>query len=487
MSGRVAFVGAGSGDPGLLTVRARELIAAADVILHDRLIGPEILAGAREDAELRYVGKEGGGPFVPQEETEALMIERARAGELVVRLKGGDPFVFGRGGEEALAVRAAGIDFEVAPGVTAGVAAAAYAGIPVTHRGLASAVAFVTAHEDPGKERSALDWDALAVFPGTLVFYMGVRTLAALSARLIEAGRRSEEPAAVISNGTLPTQRIVTGTLATIAADAQAAGAQAPAITLVGEVAALAHQLAWIVPGPLAGLTVAVTRARAQTSALAGALRALGASVLETPSIRIVALDAVLPALRDFDLICLTSPNGVARLFALMEARGEDARALAGARVAAIGPGTARALREHGVIADVVPEVFVAEGLVAALEDVPVRRALIARAAGARDTLPDALRARGADVEVLSLYETVAQPLEPALAAPLQGADYLTFTSSSTVRFFLEGASPGPRTRIVSIGPVTSATLREHGIEPHVEATRHDIDGVIEAILADRR
>ena len=487
LAGRVAFVGAGSGDPGLLTVRARELIAAADVILYDRLIGPEILAGARTDAELRYVGKEGGGPSVPQEETEALMIERARAGALVVRLKGGDPFVFGRGGEEALAVRAAGIDFEVAPGVTAGVAAAAYAGIPVTHRGLASAVAFVTAHEDPGKERSALDWDALAAFPGTLVFYMGVRTLAGLSARLIRAGRASEEPAAVISHGTLPTQRTVTGTLGTIAAAAEAAGAQAPAITLVGEVAALHGQLDWIVPGPLAGVTVAVTRARAQASELAAALRALGASVLETPSILIVALDAELPALERFDLICLTSPNGVAALFDLMEARGEDARDLAGARVAAIGPGTARALREHGVIADVVPEVFVAEGLVSALEGVPVRSALIARAAEARDTLPDALRARGADVEVLSVYATVAQPLDPALAAPLRDADYLTFTSSSTVRFFLESASPGPHTRIVSIGPVTSATLRERGIEPHVEATRHDIDGLIEAILADRR
>jgi len=487
VSGRVAFVGAGSGDPGLLTVRARELIATADVILHDRLIGPEILAGARPDAELRYVGKEGGGPSVPQEATEAAMIEHARAGALVVRLKGGDPFVFGRGGEEALAVRAAGIDFEVVPGVTAGVAAAAYAGIPVTHRGLSSAVAFVTAHEDPGKERTALDWGALAAFPGTLVFYMGVRTLGALTARLIEAGRAHEEPAAVISHGTLPTQRTITGTLATIAQRAAAAGARAPAITVVGDVAALHGQLDWIVPGPLAGITVAVTRARAQASELAKRLRALGASVLETPSIRIVALDARLPDLAGFDLVCLTSPNGVARLFELMAARGEDARALAGARVAAIGPGTARALREHGVIADVMGEVFVAEGLVAALEAVPVRNVLIARAAGARDTLPAALRARGASVEVCSLYETVAQPLDPALAAPLAAADYVTFTSSSTVRFFLESASPGPATRIVSIGPVTSATLREHGLEPHVEAARHDIDGVIEAIVADRR
>ena len=230
-----------------------------------------------------------------------------------------------------------------------------------------------------------------------------------------------------------------------------------------------------------------MTRARAQASELAATLRALGASVLETPSIRIVALDARLPELERFDLLCLTSPNGVARLFELMEARGQDARALAGARVAAIGPGTARALRERGVIADVVPEVFVAEGLIAALEEVPVRSALVARAAGARDTLPDALRARGADVEVVSLYETVAAPLDPALAAPLAEVDYLTFTSSSTVRFFLESASPGPRTRIVSIGPVTSATLREHGLEPHLEASSHDIDGVVAAIVADRR
>src|SRR5579871_3412395 len=483
MSGRVAFVGAGSGDPGLLTVRARELIASADVILYDRLIGPEALAGARPDAELRYVGKEGGGPSVPQDETESLIVERARGGALVVRLKGGDPFVFGRGGEEALAVRAAGVDFEVVPGVTAGVAAAAYAGIPVTHRGLASAVAFVTAHEDPAKDRSSIDWEALASFPGTLVFYMGVRTLGAITQRLIAAGRRADEPAAVVSHGTLPTQRTVTGTLATIAALAE--GVPAPAITLVGDVARLHEQLDWLRPGPLSGVSVAVTRARAQASELAGRLRALGAAVLETPSIRIVGLDPELPALDGFDLVCLTSANGVERLFELLAARGEDARSLAGARVAAIGPGTARALRSHGVIADVVPEVFVAEGLVEALAGVAVRRALIARAAEARDVLPDALRARGAAVEVVPLYETLPEPLDPRLAPRLAAADYVTFTSSSTVRAFLAGTAPGASTRIVSIGPVTSATLREHGLEPHVEATRHDIDGVVEAILAD--
>jgi uroporphyrinogen III methyltransferase/synthase len=485
MTGRVAFVGAGPGDPGLLTARARELIAAADVILYDRLIGSAALAGAREDAELRYVGKEGGGPSVPQAEIEAAMIELARGGALVVRLKGGDPFVFGRGGEEALALRAAGVPYEVVPGVTAGIAAAAYAGIPVTHRGRASAVALVTAHEDPAKDDAALDWAALAGFPGTLVFYMGVRTLPRLTERLIAAGRPPSEPAAIVARGTFPDQRTVRGTLATIAVAATDARIAAPAVTVIGEVAALAAELEWWHPGPLAGATVAVTRARAQASELGERLRRLGAEVVEAPAIRIVPTSAALPPLADFDLVCLTSPNGVALLFERLAARGEDARALAGAAVAAIGPGTARALREHGVIADVVPERFVAEGLIDALSTIEVRRALLARAAAGRDALPDALRARGAQVTIVALYETHAEPIDPALADALAAADYITFTSSSTVRSFLASAAPAAATRIVSIGPVTSATLREHGLEPHVEAVRHDIDGVIEAIVAD--
>jgi uroporphyrinogen III methyltransferase/synthase len=487
VAGRVAFVGAGPGDAGLLTARALELIAGADVILYDRLIPAEALAGARAGAELRYVGKEGGGPFVPQQETEALMLERARAGALVVRLKGGDPFVFGRGGEEALALAAAGIAFEVVPGITAGIAAAGYAGIPVTHRGLASAVALITAHEDPRKPEQAVDWQALAAFPGTLVFYMGVRTLPMLTARLIEAGRPPGQPAAVVARGTLPDQQTVLGTLATIASDAASAGVAAPAITVIGDVAALHAELAWRAPGPLAGVTVVVTRARAQASELAARLRTLGARALETPAIRIAPTSDALPSLAGFDLICLTSANGVEQLFERLAARGEDARALAGARVAAIGPGTARALREHGVIADIVPERFVAEGLIDALAEVAVSRVLIARAAGARDVLPDALAARGAQVEVVSLYETLAEPIDPALAPELARADYLTFTSSSTVRFFLASAQPGADTRIASIGPVTSATLREHGLTPHVEAGRHDIDGLLDAIVADRR
>ena len=502
--GQVYLVGAGPGDPGLLTARALELIAAADVILHDRLIPSEALDGARAEAEVLFVGKEGGGPSVPQEQTEALILGRARAGKTVVRLKGGDPFVFGRGGEEALALREAGIPFEIVPGITSGVAAAAYAGIPVTHRGLATAVALVTGHtREEGPEESALDWPALAAFPGTLVFYMGVRQLPQIAESLIASGRLADEPVAIIERGTLPDQRTVTGTLQSIAEVAGRERVRAPAITVVGPVAGLAGQLDWRGGGdrhPLRGRTVAVTRARAQASGLARRLGELGASVVQAPVIRTEPLPGPPPELARYDLICFTSPNAVAALFARLAQAPDppivpsarfprDARAFAGARLAAIGPGTADALAEHGLLADIVPERSVAESLVQALADAPVQRALVARAKEARDVLPDALRARGAEVDVLALYETVAEPLSPQALQQARKADYITFTSSSTVRFFLDAAGEAtglsPETRIVSIGPVTSETLREHGLEPHVEAFDHDVDGVIRALLED--
>ena len=483
----VYLVGAGPGDPALMTVRSLELIAAADVIIHDRLIPADALAGARPDALLIYAGKEGGGPSASQQEIEALLVAHGAAGREVVRLKGGDPFVFGRGGEEAEALRAAEIEFEVVPGITAGVAAAAYAGIPVTHRDAASAVAFVTGHEDPAKPESALDWSALATFPGTLVVYMGVAQLGPIAQRLVAGGRPDSEPAAVIERGTLPGQRVVTGTLESIASVAERNGIRAPAISLFGPVAALRRQLAWFEKRPLAGRTVAVTRARAQASGLASTLRRLGAEVLEAPAIRIEPIAGPAPTIDGYDLVCLTSPNGVGLLFERLASEGLDARALAGARVAAIGPGTAAALRERGVIADIVPERFVAEGLVEALADVPVNRALIARAARARDTLPAALRERGAEVDVVDLYETVAEPLDAAELQQLARADYITFTSSSTVRFLLQstGGHLDGDARIVSIGPVTSETLREHGLAVDVQASRHDIEGLVEALVTD--
>jgi uroporphyrinogen III methyltransferase/synthase len=483
----VHLVGAGPGDPGLMSVRALQLIARAEVIIYDRLIPATALEGARPEAELIYAGKEGGGPSVGQAEIQALLIEHGAAGREVVRLKGGDPFVFGRGGEEAEALREAGIPFTIVPGITAGVAASAYAGIPVTHRDSSSAVAFITGHEDPEKPESALDWASLATFPGTLVFYMGVKRLAGIAERLIAGGRPDSEPAAVIERGTLSGQRVVSGTLATIAELAAEQDIRAPAISLIGAVAALRPQLAWFESQPLFGRTIAVTRARAQASGLAGRLRELGAEVVEAPAIRIKPLEGPAPEPGRYDLICLTSPNGVDALFARLTAAGRDARALAGARLAAIGPGTERALGRHGLMADVVPERFVAEGLVEALADIPVSRALVARAAEARDVLPDALRARGAEVDVMPLYETVAEPLSAGQRGAVGRADYVTFTSSSTVRYFFDavGDELAARTRLASIGPVTTHTLRERGREPAVEATRHDIDGLIDALVAD--
>ena len=493
--GVVYLVGAGPGDPGLMTVRGAELVASADVILYDRLIPQAALSGAREDAELVYVGKRPGAPEIPQSEIETTMVERARAGRSVVRLKGGDPFVFGRGGEEAETLAAAGVPFEVVPGVTAGVAAPAYAGIPVTHREDASAVAFVAGHEDPSKDGSSIDWDALARFRGTLVLYMSVKRLPDVAARLIAGGRSADEPAAAVERGTTPAQRTVSATLADLPDAVSAAGIAPPAVMLIGPVAARRETIGWLERRPLFGLRVVVTRARAQASGLAATLAALGADVIELPAIRVVpridsaeVSDAV-GAIHSYALVCLTSPNGVRLLFDALEAAGLDARALANATVAAIGPGTARALAARGIRADVVPERSVAEALVESLEavDVTNRPVLVARAADARDVLPDALRERRAKVDVVALYETVAEEPDPEAVEAASSADYVTFTSSSTVRNFVAAIGGGfpERTRVVSIGPVTSEAAREAGLTVDVEAESHDLDGLVEALLAD--
>ena len=498
-----------------MTARSLELIAAADAIFYDRLIPSGALDGARADAYLAYVGKASPAAepaasrhesasakgvasrheSVPQEEINSKLIEAARAGNSVVRLKGGDPFVFGRGGEEGEALREAGIEFEVVPGVTAGVAATAYAGVPVTHRDDASAVAFVTGHEDPEKDESALDWAALAAFPGTLVFYMGIRRLAANAAALIEAGRDPKEPAAAIERGTMDGQRTVVANLGTIAATVESEGIAAPALIVVGPVVGRRESLGWLERRPLHGFRVVVTRARAQASGLAAALRALGAETVELPAIRIESLASspevgrAIAAIGDYSLVCLTSPNGVRVLFAALREAGLDARALAGAKLAAIGPGTARALSEHGLEADIVPERFVAEALVEALAGIEVsgRRVLVARAAEARDVLPDALRERGAEVDVIALYETVREQPAAVAIEDAQSANYITFTSSSTVRNLREalGERFPSGARIVSIGPVTSETVRDAGLNVDVEAERHDVDGLLDALLGD--
>ena len=494
-AGVVFLVGAGPGDPGLMTARALELIASADAILYDRLIPEGALSGARDDAELLYAGKAPGDAAMSQDAINDALVERATGGLSVVRLKGGDPFVFGRGGEEAEACRAAGVEFEVVPGVTAGVAAPAYAGIPVTHRDDASAVAFVTGHEDPAKADTALDWDALGRFPGTLVLYMGVKNLPDIARRLIDAGRDPAEPAAAIERGTLPGQRAVVATLESLASEVERQGLRPPSILLFGGVAARREEIGWLERRPLHGKRVVVTRARAQASGMARTLEALGAQVVELPAIRTEPrieteeVRAAIESLHTYALVCVTSPNGARLLFQAMDARGFDARALSQAQVAAIGPGTARALREGGVIADVVPERFVAEALVEALAEVPVqgKPVLVARAAEARDVLPDALRERGAEVDVVALYETVRETPAPEEIERAMEADYVTFTSSSTVKNFLEvtGGRVPAGARIVSIGPVTSETAREAGLEVAVEADQHDPDGLVTALIED--
>jgi uroporphyrinogen III methyltransferase / synthase len=496
-AGIVYLVGAGPGDPGLMTARSLALIGSADAIYYDRLIPPGALDGVREDAELVYVGKAPGKPSVPQEEIGERLIEAARAGKSVVRLKGGDPFVFGRGGEEGEALREAGIEFELVPGITAGVAASAYAGIPVTHRDDASAVAFVTGHEDPEKEESALDWEALARFPGTLVFYMGVKRLSDNAAALIGAGRCADEPAAAVERGTMAGQRTVVATLGTLAAAVEREAVKAPALIVVGQVVARRESLAWLERRPLYGRRVVVTRARAQASGLAKTLRNLGAEVVELPAIRIeptIERDEVKQAVEqigDYSLIVLTSPNGVRLLFEAMRGAGHDARALAGATVAAIGPGTARALAKCGIAADIVPERFVAESLVESLAAVEVsgKHALVARAAEARDVIPEHLEGRGAEVDVVAIYETVREQPSAEAVEAAQVADYVTFTSSSTVRNLTEalGERFPKDARLVSIGPVTSEAIVDAGLEVDVEAERHDIDGLVAALLNDAR
>ncbi|HEU0194177.1 MAG TPA: uroporphyrinogen-III C-methyltransferase [Gaiellales bacterium] len=469
----VYLVGAGPGDPGLLTVRGRELLERCQAVVFDALADERVVALAGS-ADRYEAGKRAGAHAMTQAAINELLVELAGRHDCVVRLKGGDPLVFGRGGEEGLALRAAGVPFEVVPGVSSALAVPAYAGIPVTHRGAAAQFTVVTGHEDASRQDSVIDWAQLAAAPGTLVFLMGVRTLAENARRLIEHGRDPQTPAAVISNGTRPSQRTVTATLDTIAE--AAAGLPAPAITVVGEVAALHRELAWFETRPLFGRRIAVTRARAQASGLARRLEELGAAVVQAPAIRIAELPFDRPDLGSFEIVCLTSANGVERLLA------DDVRSLAGVRLAAVGRATADALRRRGLEPDVIPAAATQEGLLEALGDVAGSRVLLATAEGARDVLERGLREGGADVTVLHLYRTESEPVD---VEAVLGCDLVTFASSSTVVSVLMALPAPMRTEVsaVSIGPVTTAALRECGVEPRVEASPHDVDGLVEAVL----
>lgn len=506
-SGIVYLVGAGPGDPGLLTVRARELLDACDAIVHDALANPVLLPtpgdAARRDGsmpELHDVGKRGAG--VPgaeasarQEDINELLVRLGREGKRVVRLKGGDPFVFGRGSEEAIALAEAGIPFEVVPGVTAGIAAPAYAGIPVTHRGLATSVTFVTGHEDPTRPETVTDWSALARAGGTIVLYMGVRTLPTIAAALAEAGMASDTPAAAIEWGTYPRQRTVLATLDTLSERARAEGIGAPAITVIGPVAALREQIAWYDRRPLFGRRIVVTRASAQASSLTGQLRVLGAEILEMPATRVeltdpVRLHGAIQRIADYQWVAFTSQNAVAVFWDALRALGLDARALGGAKLCVVGPATATALAEHGLIPDVVPERFVAEGVLEALslrDDMRGTRVLYASAEGAREVLPAGLRQLGARVDVIPVYRSVpdgegAQSIAAALERG--AADLVTFTSASAVRAWTDAMGPAlaARAPAASIGPITTEAARAAGLEVAVEAAESTIPGLVEAI-----
>lgn len=494
---RVFLVGAGPGDPDLISLRGLRLLERAEVVLYDRLVHPSLLDAAPRSAEKIYVGKRTARHTVPQDEINRLLVQYGRQGRIVVRLKGGDPFVFGRGGEEAMALEENGISFEVVPGITSGVAVPAYAGIPVTYRGLTSHVTFVTGHEDPTKDSAEIDWDKLASDVGTLVIFMGVKNLPRVVDELKRRGRPGDTPIALIRYGTMPQQQTVTGTLDDIVERVRQAELRPPAITVVGDVVTLRERLRWFENRPLFGRRIVVTRPARQAGSQIGLLRDLGAEVIALPTIRVQPversreIDAMIRALHEYDFVIFTSANGVRCFFDRLAEAGLDARRLHAATVVTIGPKTAEACRQRGLLPDLTPETFVAEGVLEALEahELEGARVLIPRARKAREVLPRTLTAQGAIVEVVPMYDTVPEEHEAESLDALPGADYVTFTSSSSVTNFAELLRQQGRqgllgrVRAASIGPVTSKTVAKEGMELVVEAKEYTVDGLVAALV----
>ncbi len=498
--GKVFLIGAGPGDPGLLTIKGKEYISRADVVVYDFLAAPALLAHASEKAERIYVGKKGGNHTLSQERINALLVEKAQAGLTVARLKGGDPFIFGRGGEEVEVLINAGIPFEVVPGVTSAIAAPAYAGIPLTHRKFTSTLAFITGHEDPTKNGSGIDWASLAKGIGTLVCFMGVKNLTKITTKLMEHGKDPQTPVALVRWGTTSRQKTVTGTLATIVEKAQAAGMKSPAIIVVGEVVTLRESMQWFEKKPLFGKRILVTRSRHQASDLVTRLADLGAECLEYPTIAIepiaenAALDQAIDHLEDFDWLIFTSVNGVQFFFERLFQKGKDARALGRLHTAVIGPATAQRLRDFGLTSDITPQTFRAESVIQAFAhmDMTNKQVLLPRAKGARPILPIELEKMGARVEEILVYE--AQPVTDRTEQLLtrlkdKEVDIITFTSSSTATNFrallpdetflelMQGIT------VASIGPITTDTAKALGFEVHVTASEFTIPGLCQAIV----
>jgi uroporphyrinogen III methyltransferase/synthase len=492
--GKVYLVGAGPGDPGLVTLRAKECIENADVIVYDHLANPDQLGWATDQAEIIYAGKQPGESRTQQEIT-SLLIDKAREGKQVVRLKGGDPFVFGRGAEEAQEITAAGIPFEIVPGITSAIAGPAYAGIPMTHRAHNSHVTFFTGHEDPTKTESAIDYAALAKLGGTQVMLMGVERLAAVTNEMLKHGVRGDLPVALIRWATTGQQQTLTGTLSDIAQKAATKGFEAPAVAVFGDVVSLRDTLNWYEKRPLLGKRVVVTRTRKQASVLSNKLRALGAHIIELPTIRIeppTNLREFAELVQDahgYDWIVFTSANGVEAFFDIFFKLYDDAREIGGVRIAAIGPATAQRVKDFHLHVDLQPEEFIAEAVAREFKkqgSIENERILVVRAEKARDVLPKELSAAGAIVDEAFAYRTVPETRDTSGAQrqlAQNGADLITFTSSSTVENFLGLGLPWPKgMRIASIGPITSKTVRDHGLRVDIEARRHDIDGLVEAI-----
>lgn len=487
----VYLVGAGPGDAGLLTIKAKKILSQAEVLIYDRLADEKILNFVPSGCKKIYVGKAAGKHTLRQEEINKLLVEEG-ANKIAVRLKGGDPFVFGRGGEEANFLRENGVDFEIIPGVTSAISVPAYAGIPVTHRGVATSFAVVTGHEDPTKPESTIRWEKISTGADTLIFLMGIENLSKITAKLIEHGRDAKTPAAVIRNGTKPTQEILITTLANAAADVTEKNITPPAIFIVGEVVNLREKINWFDNKKLFGKKILVTRTRQQASKLTERLESFGAEVLEFPTIKISpptdnfqSLDAAIKNLSNFDWIIFTSANGVEKFFERLKFFQLDARIFYKAKVAAIGKATAEKLADFGIIADLVPAEFRAEGLIDALKDkVAGQKILLARAEVARNILPRELEKFGAEVTIAVAYKTEATDADFSKFADKK-IDLVTFTSSSTVENFVAAVGEKflHKVKTAAIGPVTAQTLKSFGVEADIVAKNFTIDGLVEAIV----
>jgi uroporphyrinogen III methyltransferase/synthase len=499
--GMVYLIGAGPGDAGLLTLRAAELLSRADVVVYDALVGAGVLSMIPRGVERIYGGKRAGEHAIPQEQLNRLLVEKAKAGKTVVRLKGGDPYVFGRGGEEAQELAEAGVCFEVIPGVSSVVAAPAYAGIPITHRDHCSMFQVITGHEDPEKAESAVDWGAVARVPGTKVVLMGVERLRGIAEGLMSGGMASDTPVALVRWGTTARQETLVATLGTVAAEVERVGFKAPAVTVIGTVVNLRAELDWWGKRPLSGRRIAVTRTREQAGRLSGRLRELGAEVLEVPTLRIEPPNPIQPLLEavvgigEYDWLVFTSPNGVTAFFDTFAKAFTDIRSIGNVRIAAVGPATADKVRERHLAVDVMPEKYLAAEVVGAIgkhETVENLRFLLLRAEVANPDLPAKLEELGGIVDDVACYRTVPETEEGAEAAASlmeEGVDWVTFTSSSTVENFhgrfdlpaLLKKYPGMKT--ASIGPETSKALKALGVKPTLEAREHNVDGLVAALL----